>query len=198
MRARDRLDALAATADAKGSTEAADLVAQEVTREVRATREQADRNVNEARTRQRGVFNGTNKKLDVLTEIPGFHLHWINDTPGRLQRAVAGGYDFVKKDEVELTESNKVVERNSDIGDKIRAIVGTTDRNEPLYAYLMKIRQEWYDEDQTDAMTKVKQTEADMVRQGGMNADRIGEKYLPDNRRSALVRREGEFTRTVT
>ena len=190
---RERLEALAAGVTI-GTPDNSDLVGEQP----RATREQTDRDTKTVRTRQRGVFNGTNKKLDVLTKIEGFHLHWINDAPGRLDRAVAGGYEFVMQSEVKLGESNKVVERNSDVGNRIRAIVGTTDQNEPLYAYLMKIRQEWYDEDQTEAVSKIVETEREMVRQGGMNADRIGERYLPDNRRAALVRREGEFTRNVT
>lgn len=184
-RSRERLEALA-----NGSAEQTDLIEG-------ATREQSDRNVKEVKTRQRGVFNGTNKKLDVLTEIPGYQLRWFNDAPGRVDRAQVGGWDFVTNGEVAQADTNRVVERNSDVGGKIRAIVGTTDMNEPLYAYLMKIKKEWFDEDQQEGVAKIRATEADMIRNGGLNTDRIGEKYLPDARKAALVVRQGEFTRNV-
>jgi hypothetical protein len=179
MRSRDRLEALAA-----GLPEIE-----------QGTREQSERNVSETKTRQRGVFNGTNKKLDVITEIPGYQLRWFNDAPGRVDRAQTGGWEFVTNGEVAQGDTNRVVERNSDVGNKIRAIVGTTDMNDPLYAYLMKIKKEWFDEDQQEASAKIRATEAEMVRSGGLKTDRIGEKYLPDQRKQALTMRRDAFER---
>ncbi len=184
---RQRLEQLAA-----GVQDNSDLAGDEP-----ATRSQAERDTREKPARVRGVFNGTNKKLDVLSEIPGYQLRWFNDMPGRADRAQTGGWEFVTAGEVAQSDSNKVVERNSDVGNKVRAIVGTTEQNEPLYAYLMKIKKEWFDEDQADGANKIRATEAEMIRNGGLNTDRIGEKYLPDQRRQALVVRQGEFTRNV-
>ena len=177
------------------SRERLEALAAGVSKEVTGTREQAERNVAETRTRVRGVFNGTNKKLDVLTEIPDYQLRWFNDMPGRIDRAHTGGWEFVTAGEVSQSDSNKVVERNSDVGNKIRAIVGTTDMNEPLYAYLLKIKKEWFDEDQKEGSDRIKASEAEMVRSGGLNTDRIGEKYLPDQRRQALSVRRDSFER---
>ena len=87
------------------------------------------------------------------------------------------------------------MERNSDVGNKVRAIVGTTEQNEPLYAYLMKIKKEWFEEDQMDGKTKIMNSEAEMMRSGGLNTDRIGEKYLPDQRKQALSIRRDSFER---
>jgi hypothetical protein len=77
----------------------------------------------------------------------------------------------------------------------VRAIVGTTDQNEPLYAYLMKIKKEWFEEDQQDSAKKIRDSETEMLKNGGMNTDRIGEKYLPDQRRQALSVRKDTFER---
>ena len=41
-----------------------------------------------------------------------------------------------------------VTDRNTDLGDKVRFLVGRTETGEPMYAYLLKIRQDWYEEDQ--------------------------------------------------
>ena len=99
---------------------------------------------------KRGSFNGTEGKLSVdckrLIEA-GYHPHILNDIPGRIDQAVANGYEFVSPSEVDGIGTN-VISRNTDLGDKVRFLVGSTERGEALYAYLMKIKKEWWDEDQ--------------------------------------------------
>lgn len=102
---------------------------------------------------KRASFNGTEGKLRIGNQIEGYHLHIFNDTPGRIAQALDVGYEFVSPDEVGGTAVN-TVDRNTDIGDKVRFLVGTTDKNEPLYSYLMKIRQEFYEEDQSSLQSK--------------------------------------------
>lgn len=100
--------------------------------------------------RNRSAFNGTDGKLKVnKPNLPGYHLHILNDYPGRIDEAVSKGYEFVSPGEVGGTSVN-VVDHNTDIGDKVRFLVGRNEQGGPLYAYLMKIRQEWYDEDQAE------------------------------------------------
>ena len=110
------------------------------------------------RTRQRGAFNGTRGKLQVGNTIPGYHLYIFNDTPGRITAASENGYEFVAPNEVGGLTAN-VVSRNTDLGDKVRFLVGSND-GEPTYAYLMKIKQDWWDEDQKDLQKKNDQTDA--------------------------------------
>ena len=97
--------------------------------------------------RKRNVFNGTEGKLTIGHQIEGYHLHIFNDSPGRIQQALDAGYEFVTPDEVGGTKEN-VVSRNTDLGDKVRFLVGRNEEGSALYAYLMKIKQEWYEEDQ--------------------------------------------------
>lgn len=185
-RSRERLEELAAV-----TQDNSDLAG-----DMPAVRSQNERDIARTAVRERGVFNGTNKKLSVVTEIPGYQLRWFNDSPGRLDTAVSRSWwEYVSQDEIALGDSNKVVGRNSEIGNKVRAIVGTTDQNEALYAYLMKIKKEWSEEDQQDSAQKIRNSEAEMLKNGGMNTDRIGEKYLPDQRRQALSVRKDTFER---
>lgn len=115
---------------------------------------QAARNTGERTGRnKRSSFNGTEGKLRVEHAIEGYHLHIFNDTPGRVEQALDVGYEFVKLDEVGGVATN-VVSRNTDIGDKVRFLVGTTANNEPQYAYLMKIQTEFYEEDQNVLQAK--------------------------------------------
>lgn len=102
---------------------------------------------NSTQRTKRSSFNGTEGKLRIGNEIEGFHLHIFNDGPGRIEQALNVGYEFVSPSEVGGTSTN-VVSRNTDIGDKVRFLVGVDAQNEPQYAYLMKIRQELFEEDQ--------------------------------------------------
>jgi len=126
-------------------------------REVKAAPESTK--VERPRERKRGVFNGTQGKLQVGNEIPGFHLHIFNDTPGRIQNATENGYEFVHPSEVGGVMEN-VTSRNTDLGDKVRFLVGAGEKGEPMYAYLMKIKEEWWLEDQAELQKKNDKTDA--------------------------------------
>jgi hypothetical protein len=79
---------------------------------------------------QRIPFGVREQKL-AWVKVPGFHLHWFNDEPGRVARAQAAGYTHVLSGQ----------------GRNVATIVGTDRAGKPLSAFLMKLPQEWYDED---------------------------------------------------
>ncbi len=102
--------------------------------------------------RKRGTFNGTQAKLSADVDkirAQGYHVHIVNDLDNRISELLDRGYEFILSHEVDGITTN-VVSRNTDIGDKVRFLVGTQKTGDPLYAYLMKIKQEWYDEDMRD------------------------------------------------
>lgn len=99
------------------------------------------------RRKRRNAFNGTEGKLSVRGEIPGYHLHILTDSGARIQEALDSGYEFVNPSEIEGVSEN-VVSRNGDLGDRVRFLVNARASGSEQYGYLMKIRQEWYEEDQ--------------------------------------------------
>ena len=103
--------------------------------------------------KRRNVFNGTEAKLGVRDQIPGYHLHIFTDTGGRIQEAVDSGYEFVTPTEVGGVSEN-VVSRNGDLGERIRYLVNPRAEGTEQYGYLMKTRQEWYEEDQAELQAK--------------------------------------------
>jgi hypothetical protein len=132
-------------------------------------KEQAlSRTVNERPTRERvrNVFNGTQAKLTVNNQIPGYHMHIFNDEPGRIQTAIDGGWEFVTPDEVGGVKDS-VVSGNTDLGDKVRFLVGTSEKGDGLYAYLMKIKEEWWQEDQAEIQKR--NDRVDEAIRGGVN-----------------------------
>ena len=119
--------------------------------------------------RTRSAFNGTEGKLKVEKQIEGYHMYIFNDYPGRIAQALDTGYEFVSPEEIGSVTTN-VVSRNTDIGDKVRFLVGNDEHGGPLYAYLMKIRQEWWDEDQAMLQNRNDKMDAS-IRRGEVTGD---------------------------
>jgi hypothetical protein len=90
-------------------------------------------------------FGAPRTKLGVSMELPGYHLHWINDTVGRLAEAQQGGYTFVTPTEVGLPDKDTQIKR----------LVGKDETGEAIYAYLMKQQLDFYEEDQKTLQSQV-------------------------------------------
>ena len=94
------------------------------------------------------------RKLEVPFEIPGYHLYWMRGTPERIQQAIRGGYEFVDQNEVQLNNNDlggdAAAGGNTDMGSRVSYVAGQGDvdvTGQPVRLYLMKIRNEWYEED---------------------------------------------------
>lgn len=134
---------------------------------------------------KRASFNGTTGKLQVdfsRLDAAGYHGHTFNDSPGRIAQALDVGYEFVSPDEIGRVSTN-VVSRNTDIGDKVRFLVGTSDNGDALYAYLMKIRKEFYEEDQQAIQSKL-----DLVDEAIRGGRLTGDGHAADHRYDAGIK----------
>ena len=98
----------------------------------------------QAQRTRRSSFGAPKLSMAVTVEVPGHHLCWMNDD-GNVEKALESGYEFVSKHETEI--ENGVAPSNVDMTDRIKLKVGTLEGGAPLYAYLMKIKNEWYEED---------------------------------------------------
>jgi hypothetical protein len=116
------------------------------------------------------------QKLEVQ-DIPGYHLHWFANSPGRLKRAQDAGYEFVNESEVTLNPSglgsDSVISGNTDMGSQVSVIAGKQlgSDGQPERLILMKIKQEWYDEDQVAVEDKYEHIAASL-RGGLIGAER--------------------------
>jgi len=128
--------------------------------------------------KRRNVFNGTEGKLSVHKQILGYHLHVITDEGARIQEALDTGYEFVRPDEIGGVSEN-VVSRNGDLGDRIRFLVNPRATGSMQYGYLMKQRQEWYDEDQAELQAKNNMVDA-AIRKGKITGENDAF-YIPKN-----------------
>jgi hypothetical protein len=116
---------------------------------------------------------GVNGKLTLgVTKIPGYHLHWIADYPGRLEQAEENGYEYVSKKDVKRSRSS------DDAGDRVTCISGSHDTGKPLTLHLMKIRDEWYKENQEFYAARTRAIEQ-QIKAGKVDGVRRPETYHP-------------------
>lgn len=88
-------------------------------------------------------------------DMPGYHLHWFNGTPERIARALEGGYEFVHDRDMSINAvgigTESAVSGNTDMGSQVSVVAGggaIGNDGQPVRLILMKIKQEWYEEDQ--------------------------------------------------
>lgn len=120
---------------------------------------------------KRRPFGVPQSKLSVDKQLDGYHYRWINDTPGRIAEALAGAYVFVEPAEVgrEANGDNKVFEYG-----------GTNKDGSPMKVYLMRILQEFYEEDRDVSRKYLDEIDASI--KGGQVNVRPGDKrYVPEN-----------------
>lgn len=93
------------------------------------------------------------QRLEV-PDLAGYHLHWFRDTAERIQRALDAGYEFVEEREVQLNSvtlgGDSAQSGNTDMGSRVSVVSGEGAASEGQAGrlVLMKIKQEWYEEDQ--------------------------------------------------
>jgi len=151
--------------------------------------------VREERPEQRDAITGREERVPLgiarqklkVHEIKGYKLRWINDTPGRLNEARRGGYEFVQADEIDGKFGDTDIDQtNRDLGSRVcRAVSQTTG----LKAYLMKIPLEYYEADQ-----RAKQKEIDEVDQAihsGKLKDFVNQ-YVPEDGKGIQIRTSNE------
>lgn len=126
--------------------------------------------------RKRVPFGGFRSRLQVSDSFPGYVLRWFNDVDGRIQRAQDAGYVFVKAEEVSSLGEHQIHQDNSDLNGNVSKVVS---RGEPVIrAYLMKIKEEWYQEDQREKEKVNKRTD-DALRQGRPGGEAGVNRYIP-------------------
>lgn len=115
----------------------------------------------------------------ALPELTGYVCRWINDQDDRLERAVNGGYEYVTRTECPQYGQAEVTPGNSDLGERVSRVVGTDRNSRPMRAFLMKIKQEWYNEDQA-AKTRELDRIDQAVAKGQVNAQPGDGRYVKD------------------
>lgn len=88
----------------------------------------------------------------AVPDIPGYHMHWMMNTPERVTAALRAGYEFVTQDEVQLSNldlsGDAKTEGNSDMGTRVTRLASSYGDGQigkdgqPARLILMKQREE--------------------------------------------------------
>jgi hypothetical protein len=128
-----------------------------------------------AKRKERNSITGTRTKLSLTGEEPGFHYAWINED--NVGSATDAGFEFVTH---AIKVGNKHIDVSTMQGGKISRNVG-----QMVVAYLMRIPQEWYDEDMAEEQRlKVDASEErikDELNSNGLNGTLVKGSWDIDN-----------------
>ena len=124
-------------------------------------------------------FSGTRYKLQLSeADMKEFKRRrkvprWFNDQDGRIQKALGGGYAYVKPEHATSLGSGAIHEGNTDEGSRVSKVVS---KGEPVIrAYLMEISKKFWDADQA-AKQKVNDQVDEALGAGGADVEN---KYGP-------------------
>jgi hypothetical protein len=113
---------------------------------------------------KRKPFGSRQQKL-AYEERPGYHRHWFNDTPGRVEQALEAGYTYVQDKD----------------GKKVSRVVGVAEGGGPLTAFLMEIPEEWYKEDMAAEQRRVDEMDG-AIRKGAVSGEPGKDgRYVPEH-----------------
>ena len=132
---------------------------------------------------KRVPFGAHRTRLQV-NKIPGYVLRWFNDLDGRVERALEGGYEFVKPSEIDGVGESELHEGNTDINSKVSKVV-SRGTDTIIRAVLMKIKKEWYEEDQKVKEGINKQVD-DSLRQGAPGGNVVENQYVPKGHKQQI------------
>lgn len=112
-------------------------------------------------------------KLSVPTR-PGYQRRWINDEAGRIHNAEAGGYQFVNDSTLQVGDVD-IDNGNRDLGARVSRVV---DKGTGQKAYLMEIKEKFYEEDQREKVRKVEAVDKRIKK--GKLSDELEGSYVPE------------------
>lgn len=113
--------------------------------------------VSSKRTERKSLFQRGPQSISGDTD-PNFVYRFVNDTGSRLPNFQQAGYELVQ--DTELLVGDSRVFDPSDIGTAKKVT-----SNDGTVSYLMRIKKEWFDEDQAKKDAYTKETEAAMKKE---------------------------------
>ena len=105
------------------------------------------------RGRTQRVPVGTRNVLTVMGKDPNYEYRIINDSGDRVQEFLDAGYELVQKDSVRV--GDKRVNSTTAEGSVAQLSVGQGQKG-----YVVRIKKEWYDEDQAKKQARVNELES--------------------------------------
>jgi hypothetical protein len=126
--------------------------------------------------RKKRIPVGIRRRSLAVDNLPaGKQARWVNDTPGRINAFLDGGYTFLRQD-------GTIEVDNTDPGEAhISRVVGVSKDNREMRAYLMVIDEDIYNEDQAAKQEQLDVVD-DAIKHGAYNVEAADKRYVPKDR----------------
>lgn len=124
------------------------------------TRERAERPSRPSRT----PINGTRNILKIKGQEAGYMYRVVNDEGDRIAELESAGYELVKDKSVQV--GDRRVANPTQEGSPVKVSVG-----KGTQAYVMRIREDWYKEDQKAKLERVNELDRQMKSDANKAAD---------------------------
>lgn len=99
------------------------------------------------RKNNRTPLGKVRRKLSYDNQDPDYVYRWVNDNDMRIRDAIEGGYEFVEKEKKgDHAGDEDVANTEAGVGSGISKVVNKNGTR----AFLMRIKKEWYEEDQAE------------------------------------------------
>ncbi len=117
--------------------------------------------------------SGIRDILTVMGTDPNFAYRFVVDEDeqgSRIMRFTRGGWEFARQDQGTLTVGNEFVYKSKSDGSLIRLHTG-----DGKYSYLMRIKKEWYNEDQKAKQDDINEVENTITATGTSTGEDFGQ-----------------------
>lgn len=98
---------------------------------------------------------GSRSRLNVAGKDSNYEYRFVNDIGDRISMFQEAGYEMVSKDQHKIGD-NRLDIASTD-GTNASVSVGVKPNGEGQRAYLMRIKKEWYSEDQAAKLTSIRE-----------------------------------------
>lgn len=116
------------------------------------------------RANRRVPINGSRNVLNISGKEPGWHYRVVNDVGDRIEQLKAIGYEIVEDSKVQV--GDRRIANPTKEGSPVKVSVGGG-----IQGYVMRIKQEWKDEDQAVKDAHVNNIEKGLVRDAKEQTD---------------------------
>lgn len=108
------------------------------------------------RASRRSSINGTRNVLNISGKEPGYQYRVVNDVGDRIEQLKAIGYEMVEDSAIQV--GDRRIANPTKEGSPVKVSVGGG-----VQGYVMRIKQEWYDEDKAKKDAHVDKIEKGLV-----------------------------------
>ena len=144
----------------------------------RTTRKDVNKaTINEKSGRKRVPIHASRDVMTLDQQDPNFVYRWVNDVKEgtRIKRFEEAGYEVVSKEEAGQI-GDRGVESTTSPGDAATKVVGVDEQvGRPVAGVLMKIKREWYEEDQGVKEERIRRRERAIVEENALHDSARGD-----------------------